>query len=655
MQNPVLLFLFGHGKDRKTKAVRIAKRSFFVVFLILVVFLIRAEKPWEGDIPAHLASGESLSVNECVRLGLFVAAAVNALLCILLHVTAGWWAVWVPPPPSRPRRPIRRAGLLTLLLIAAGLGLFLRWNLANGSLWWDEVWSLKRVISGYQEMDASDPPNLRFQPVGWTRTFFYYRKPTNHVAFSVASRAGLETWRFVSRHSREQFMEGVFRAPALAAAIGSIFLIGILLWKWGYPAAGVTAAVLLAIHPWHIRYGVDGRAFSLMLFFSLLAALWLTDALTTRKWRHWLLFGLAQFLLVWNFPHAAYLALCFVLAGLGGIALTLKKPEDRFRSARHLVLVNLLAAMAFLQVAAPLIIQALEWTDIQQQQKVSAALLSQAWFSVTTGMPYPTQTTVGDPVSVAGSGQVPYWLPPVLTGGMLLLMAAGYTRLIASKHEAVWAISAMLAGAVLTVAVSHLAGTYFYTRYLIYTLVPFLVLGTLGLETFGWAVVGFLPRPARSAVPMVCILFVAGFSALTSHQRAVFGTRSYEPLREVAGFIAARAGDDPTSVTGLGFNLGAKMATMYNPHLQYFEKVEDLVRFTEEARVSSRPLYVFYGHSAFNRMDAADDTGDNAGNPFPYLDNRELFVPETTFPGIEPELHYHILRYTGKPLEGADG
>ena len=53
--------------------------------------------------------------------------------------------------------------------------------------------------------------------------------------------------------------------PALLASCAAVILLGLLLRQWGHPGAGATAALVLAIHPWYIRYGVDARAYALVV------------------------------------------------------------------------------------------------------------------------------------------------------------------------------------------------------------------------------------------------------------------------------------------------------------------------------------------------------------------------------------------------------
>jgi uncharacterized membrane protein len=64
--------------------------------------------------------------------------------------------------------------------------------------------------------------------------------------------------------------------------------------EMGMPWVGLGAAGLLALHPWHVRYAVEARGYSLMMFFMCLMLLALIRALTTNKVAAWTLFALAE-------------------------------------------------------------------------------------------------------------------------------------------------------------------------------------------------------------------------------------------------------------------------------------------------------------------------------------------------------------------------
>ncbi len=138
----------------------------------------------------------------------------------------------------------------------------MRWNLANRSLWWDELWNVKQTVVGrYDPIKAARPAGEvpRGQP---SRALWYYRKPTNHCLNSFLSRTSVLTWQKLSGAEKHEFTDFVVRLPAFLATLGSIFGIGCLLRLWRRDVAGMAPLLILAIHPWYIRYGVDARAYT---------------------------------------------------------------------------------------------------------------------------------------------------------------------------------------------------------------------------------------------------------------------------------------------------------------------------------------------------------------------------------------------------------
>ena len=76
-------------------------------FLLSIAYLVLGEKPWNGaleSISRDLAAGERPDWRDDTILGLYGAAALNALLCVFLAATAGFWTrtVSLRPAPAAP-------------------------------------------------------------------------------------------------------------------------------------------------------------------------------------------------------------------------------------------------------------------------------------------------------------------------------------------------------------------------------------------------------------------------------------------------------------------------------------------------------------------------------------------------------------------------
>ena len=173
----------------------------------------------------------------------------------------------------------------------------------------------RHAIVGRVDPAPEDPAQLVHWPVSWARTLWYYNKPTNHVPYSVAARLAIEVERAWSGRPTWQFSERAFHLPAWLASIGSVLLLGGFLARLGMPGAGLAAAFLLAIHPWYIRHGAEGRGYSLLVPAAIAAAWALTRALEDPRWRSWLGYGVCLGLFMWIHPTAVYPALTLTGAG----------------------------------------------------------------------------------------------------------------------------------------------------------------------------------------------------------------------------------------------------------------------------------------------------------------------------------------------------
>lgn len=639
---PPLHRLFSGCGGPGAHQVRIAEGALLVLLLSGLAFLALADKPWNDKILERIAQDKPLKLPQIVTAGLYLAAVFNVLLLAALRFTARWWAAPVVPaanPRAGSWRPASNAalsawwGVALLAVLCAGA---LRWNLAHRSLWWDETWNLTRATLGERVRDAKDPSRLVFEEAGWDRAFFYYYKPTNHVLFTVTSKVCLGVWQKATGREAWEFDEFVFRFPNFLAALAAVLAIALLLRDWGHPVGGLVAAWLLAIHPWHIRYGIDARAFSGVVLLAILSALALTRALRGGLWRHWLGFGLLQWLLLWSFPYAIHLTLALSAAALAGIWFDRELPRRPlfFR----FVVGGLLGAMLFVQCMGPNMLQIFSWENIDGHGVIGADFLSELGAAMVSGMPW------NDPIWASGTDGIPslltratgrpgagvfllFVLPASALAGLLILFRRGpRIGLIA----AAWLLAAGLA-----VATAWGRSQYFYPRYVIYGLPAFLALAGVA--------VGGIPRLVRPGVWRGWLAGIAGpafvilFAAAVAPGIHILVTRPYSPNEEVAQFLAGRAQGDPDRILACGFGLGGKEPAIYNPWMVYADDRDELLAMMDRSRAEAKPLFVFLGYDSFNRA--------NQPSAFPLLDDATLFETVGEFHGIESQFIYRILRY----------
>jgi uncharacterized membrane protein len=95
-------------------------------------------------------------------------------------------------------------------------------------------------------------------------------------------------------------------------------MLALLLRRHVSPLAGVLAAWLLGLNPWHIRFTSEARGYSLMLCIIAIVLYFWLKAIRENEWRRWLLYSASQFALVYCYPGSAYL-LVWVSSGNGNL------------------------------------------------------------------------------------------------------------------------------------------------------------------------------------------------------------------------------------------------------------------------------------------------------------------------------------------------
>ena len=609
--------------------------------------------PWAAfRLPGHptLVPGPGQSRIHTVLVGLWWAAALNAVLCGLLLASSGLWARPLATRAPRGAAPARlgRGGLVALLAAAALAG-GLRWPLAHGSVWWDEAWSVRHVIVGEVDPDPNDPTRLSFQPASWMDTLWYYRAPTNHVAYSVAARLSVGGWRALAGGERASFSEFALRLPAWAAAVGSVALVGVLVAELGFPVAAPAAALLLALHPWHVRYGADGRGYSFVLLFTLAGALFLLRFLRGGRWRDALGCAATQLALLWTFPLGVYVPLAFGAAGCAAIALGPEPREERGLRLARFVVAHALAAMAFVQLMAPNLGQAAafkkEWRD---HVPLDWPWLRQLWVYLALGarMREPREPDVVYPTFAVLTEAWP-WLRAVVYGVLPALALGGVARIALRAGRNERAVFGALALAAALLLLHRLVQGFFvlqrFAFFFLAALVPALAVGAEG----GLRVLLRGERTRRVGVPAGLGLALVGYAALAAPELRVLLTHPPTPSREVAAWLVARDREAPGGVLRAGLGLGGEVARVYDPWLLRVERRDELEALTARARAEGRPLYVVFSYGALNarRMAALFE---------PVLDDA-LFEPVARFDGIEGEQVIRVRRYTGAPLDGPRG
>jgi hypothetical protein len=165
------------------------------------------------------------------------------------------------------------------------IGLALRLPSFTDSLWGDEN-STNYVVNGFGA--GSVLHILHTDQEGTPPLFFLLTWVTKGIG-------GVEGLRLVS------LLAGL-------AAIPLTYLLG--LWTVGRPA-GIVGAAIIALSPFEIFYSTEARAYALVTFFCLMAALLLLRALASGRWGWWAAYALSAAAAIYSHYNGV-----FVLTGL---------------------------------------------------------------------------------------------------------------------------------------------------------------------------------------------------------------------------------------------------------------------------------------------------------------------------------------------------
>ncbi|HEU4678244.1 MAG TPA: hypothetical protein VFS35_01910, partial [Terrimicrobiaceae bacterium] len=211
------------------------------VALGLALWLIfSADKPWKFD----LSRAAKWNLSSIVGFYSFWAGVFNLAVVAILIATARWWA-----DADRLERKIAPERRLSPLFWVAVIGAMaftgiLSAKRLNFGLAHDEDLSARRAIVGEYKL-AEDghvlPPQLK-----WQNTLFDYRKPTNHVFYSLLARTARATHGLFGGEEAWQIREWVIRLPAWLAGVLGVAALAVLVAKLGCELPGIMSAWLLA-------------------------------------------------------------------------------------------------------------------------------------------------------------------------------------------------------------------------------------------------------------------------------------------------------------------------------------------------------------------------------------------------------------------------
>lgn len=396
---------------------------------------------------AALAGNGSWSWQAYTALWLPRAAAVDAVILLAAAALAPWLLRQAPlqntPAHGPPARQVPRR-----LVMAVIAGVMLGSAVLNAprldqSLWSDEEFSMSHFMVG--EFEQEKDGTLSWHTVPWARAFWDHRVPNNHAAYSVLAKAALAGFQPSTGAGDWFFSEWRLRLPAFLAGLLALPVLYLLLKELGLPWAGLAAVVLMAAHPWLVRYSTGARGYGLTLLLWPAAGLFLLMGLRTGRWRWWLGFGLSETLLLWSWTGMVHWLL-LLNAAATGLIFTSRDPAVRFQ-IRRWTAAGALAAFCYMPLGLPMLPQLQAWmaTGRAKAPGIASSWLADSLSWLLTGESWRSP----DPANALSPGRleslINHPVPTVIwfTAGAL---AAVWGLVVFWRHsrETRWFLAAML-------------------------------------------------------------------------------------------------------------------------------------------------------------------------------------------------------------------
>lgn len=601
--------------------------------LAVGVFLLLSPKPWVVAVKA----GEKWDTLDYVHVYGWIAAALNGVILLGLAALCPWWTA--PLRGERSTSDIQRSTPKWFWPVVFGAmivtGLFSVPRLNDG-FWDDEDLNIRTTLYGRFKQSGGE---VEFRKFDWLETVYGYKKgPNSHTLFSICARACADAWMKFSPARGFPLVEWPFRVPSLIFGVLAVGAIAWMLADFGLPVAGAIAAVLLAIHPWHIRYAAELRGYSLMIFLVPVVLVFWRRAMVTCAWRWWLAYAAAGFSLVYCYPGAV-----FLLVVMNVIAIPL------FFFGRHCAgpwlaqsgrwfFANSLAAMLAIQMMMPLFPQARSYFDHVASQGFVAG---RSWMINTL-----CYTLGGAPWTKSGNPELGYpeWMGAEMQNPGMFTFAAVLAMALILLGAGVlltrgWPSATLVAMTFLCPPITFLVATaqkfLLYECYVIYALPGVISCAAAGI----YLVCHHLRKLPGGAVLSVAfaILVLGADFAYTKPFRNWLTSHPLQQMKE--SVIFSRGTLDPWA-PGAGDILTASFCIppyLYDARMDRLDTADQFIAELHRADREHKPLLLNIGMPWAAR--------EYSPRMWAMFSNPELFEQPVQLKGYEPSLDRLIARY----------
>jgi hypothetical protein len=619
---------------RRDPVERRVDAALVLLLLALLAHLAFGGNPWADGIAERIRKGHEVRpVDYAVTYGWWMAL-VNALVVAGLLATRKRWLEpgRVPEAPTRRGSRSRVAtwfGLLVAGAVVVGAGLAA--PRLDDSLWGDEEWTVRRAIDGTWATGESG--EIIYQRVGWRETFFDLRKPSNHVGYCVLARLSLGAWRAIARPDLELPSEAAVRVPALLAGLGALVAAALLARRLGFAAAGVVAAWTLALHPWHLRYASEARAYALLALGVPLALFALLRALERGSWGRWAFYAAVQFWMIWAWPLSLFFLLVLNVAAAGAIAWTTRgRGADARTQWTRWALASAVSGLAWLQLMLGPMVQLTSYLE-RETLPMELSWLVDLGAHLVAGVGFADRPHYRDLEEVAAAWPLGF---RAFTSVCVLAASLGAARLLASGVVPALVAATLVLPGPLLVAWAFAEDTYLNHWYLLWTLPGVVLLVGVGLETGARALP---PRLRSAATAAAAVAWLAAFAALSQPARAALRAGSLEPVRE--SVLLTRPTLDPHAPENARVLTASiyREPSFYDPRVVLVRSPRKLRALMARADAKGLPLFVNYGRPDLARK--------RVPRLVELVERSERFELVAVLRGFEPRGERRIYRYRG--------
>lgn len=588
--------------------------------LCCISFLYFAQKPWElEDNSNHLYSLSNDIIN-----GLWYGFASSAFIGILLIFS---WKKWSKIAQRKERNlssspeiePIHSSVFWILLLLIVFLGGYLRWNLATGSLWWEEINSLKTATH-------------EISPDDWGKTIWMYQEQNKCTPLAAAIKISRRIWQTKTKPDESEIHELSIRAPNFILSILSILIIGLLVKRWGFGIGSLCSAFFLAMNPWHIRNGTEVSSTGIIIFLILLGSLWLTYAINDNKerWKYWILFGINQLMFAWTIPEGIFYAIGFTLCGILLILSQNTNFSFRSTSVSKLVAANAMACMVYLPLFMPNIMQALRWEPMENPHSSIIPNFSNSFGHLLFGMDI-SQSESELPSVANELEQSPFICSAILLTTFFSL-SFGIIRTWINRRGAAKILIVIVIIGLVSVLIDGIADTYPHHNFIALSLVPSVIALGIGFSGILYAV-----KSKYSLNFLISIVGICFYLYIAREPRNNTQTLPFAPYKDVAEHLKKRAErGEKMHIVSYGF--GGKMMKIYYPNCTYAKNKEELLVEIDNSKKNQKQLTIILGYFEINRKHPEHQDG------IPLIKSKEKFHKSREFSGLDPLFKFEIIR-----------